>query len=85
MGDVGKRNRRRVKENKVAGREVCQRWLWEGGDLGLLCWRYRNVVCLSVKIQALCLQLLWDGLEMTYMSGFFGFSRAPPPLLSSYP
>lgn len=85
MSDVGKRIGRTVKEHEVSGCRGVSEMVWEGGDLGLLWWRYRNVVCLSLNIQALYLQLLSDGLGMSYMSGFFCFNGAPPPLLSSYP
>lgn len=45
--------------------------MWKGGELGLLCWRSRDVVCLSFEIKTLFLQLLSDGLGMSYMSSFF--------------
>lgn len=85
MGGVGKGIGKGVKEPEVVGGGGMSERIWKGGELGLLCWRYREVVCSSLKIQTPFLQLLSDGLGMSYMSGFFCFNGAPPPLLSSYP
>ena len=85
MGDMGNDIGKGVKESEVVGGGGMSERMWKGGGLGLLYWRYRDVVCSSLEIQTPFLQLLLDGLGMSYMSGFFCFNGAPPPLLSSYP
>lgn len=45
--------------------------MWKRGDLGLLCWTYRDIVCSCLKIQMPFLQFLLDDLRVSCMSGFF--------------